>query len=97
MLRVERVEECVERERLRWFGHVMRQSEESELRQAMTSEIHGEKKRGRPKKTWLECVKSDLRKRNLSISSGDWSDRKRWKNHLRRADSRRRENEPENG
>ena len=94
---VESVEECIERERLRWFGHVMRRSDESELRQAMRFEIRGEKRKGRPKKTWVECVRNDMKKRNLPISCGDWRDRKKWRSHLRGADSRRRENEPENG
>lgn len=97
MMGVVSVEDCLERERLRWFGHVMRRSEESELTKAMRSDIQGDKKRGRPKKTWLECVRNDMKRRNIPISSGEWNDRRKWRSHLRGADSRQREHEPENG
>ena len=52
----------VSRERLKWFGHVMRSSEDEWISRCRNSEWRG---RGRSKKTWEECNKKDLRDRGL--------------------------------
>ena len=50
--------------RLRWFGHVMRSS--GEINRVRSRPIPGRKGPGRPKKTWDECVKQDLKVCDLS-------------------------------
>ena len=50
----------VRERRLRWFGHVMRSN--GEINRVRSRPVPGRKGPGRPKKTWEECVKQDLRK-----------------------------------
>ena len=45
--------------RLRWYGHVERS--EGPINSALNMEVLGVRGRGRPKKTWLETVKTDIR------------------------------------
>ena len=50
--------------RLRWFGHVMRSN--GEINRVRSRPVPGRKGPGRPKKTWEECVKQDLKVCGLS-------------------------------
>ena len=43
--------------RLRWYGHVMRRDQECVGRRVMEMELSGKKKRGRPKRRFLDIVK----------------------------------------
>ena len=43
--------------RLRWFGHVSRNTKS--INEAMKLDVVGHRGRGRPKKTWADCVKND--------------------------------------
>ena len=54
------VREC----RLRWFGHVMRSNDA--INRVRSRPVPGRKGPGRPKKTWDECVKQDLKVCGLS-------------------------------
>ena len=51
--------------RLRWYGHILRREEDHVGKQTMEMEVQGRRKRGRPKKRWIDCVKEDLRGRNI--------------------------------
>ena len=55
----------VQERRMRWYGHVMRRDEEYVGKRAMGIEVQGSR-RGRPKKSWADCVKDDLREKGLS-------------------------------
>ena len=48
--------------RLRWYGHVMRRDKEYVGRRAMKMELLGKRKRGRPKRRFLDVVKEDMGK-----------------------------------
>ena len=52
--------------RLRWYGHVMRRDEEYVGRRMMEMEIPGRRQRGRPKKRWKDCIREDMREKNLN-------------------------------
>ena len=52
---------------LRWLEHVERMNGESFTCRVRELTIAGNTRRGRPKKTWEETVKDDMRKRNLTI------------------------------
>ena len=54
----------VRERRLRWLGHVMHSN--SEINRVRSRPVPGRKGPGRPKKTWDECVKQDLKACGLS-------------------------------
>ena len=76
-LNIVEISEMVSREKLKWFGHVMRNSEDEWTSRCRNFECDGVRGRGRSKKTWEECSKKDLRDRGLKK---EWAlDRDRWK------------------
>jgi len=65
------------RERLRWYGHVLRKENNDWVNKCMQYEVEGVKPRGRPKKAWTEIVKKDCQARKLKRE--DAMDRNRWR------------------
>ena len=71
--------------RLRWFGHVERRPIEHPVRRVDQMENRqGGRGRGRPKKTWHEVVKGDLRVNDLTASMVH--DRAQWRSLIHVAD-----------
>jgi len=64
---VEKIEEFLRDQRLRWFGHVERMEEERVPVQAMKTAVDSSKK-GRPKKKWSEVLERDIKERGLQKS-----------------------------
>ena len=56
----------MKKSRLRWFGHVERKDDNDWVKRCMTWEVEGIRQRGRPKKTWWDCVKNDMESSGLS-------------------------------
>ena len=50
----------IKRGRLRWFGHIERKDDADWLKRCMKMECEGTRQRGRPRKTWWDCVKTDM-------------------------------------
>ena len=50
----------IREKRMAWFGHVYRRNEEDPLCRVKNVEASGRRPRGRPKKTWSNCVREDL-------------------------------------
>ena len=48
--------------RLKWYGHVMRRDQEYVGRKMMEMELPGKRKRGRPKRRFLDVAKEDMGK-----------------------------------
>ena len=46
----------LQRNRLRWYGHVLRKEDNDWVKKCMEYEVEGARSRGRPKKTWREIV-----------------------------------------
>ena len=46
---------------LKWYGHVMRRKEHYVGRSAMVMKVQGIRRRGRPKRIWLDKVKDDIK------------------------------------
>ena len=46
--------------RLRWYGYVMRKSDEDWMKKCMELRVEGRKPVGRPRRTWLESVEADM-------------------------------------
>ena len=50
----------LQRNRLRWYGHVLRKEDNDWVKKCMEYEVEGTRPRGRPKKTWREIVEKRL-------------------------------------
>jgi len=70
-----------QRNRLRWYGHVLQKKDNDWVKKCMEYEVEGARPRGRPKKTWREIVEKDCQVRGLN--SEDAMDRNRWRKHTR--------------
>jgi hypothetical protein len=56
------IEEKLVQHRLRWFGHVQRRPPEAPVRSGVLDRVGSVRRgRGRPKLTWEEAVKRDLK------------------------------------
>ena len=64
-------------------GHIERMNGESVISRVREMTIMGNMRRGRPKKTWEETVKADMRERNLMIE--DAHDRVKWRSCCRKS------------
>ena len=69
--------------RLRWYGHVKRATGTSGIKSAHDFTVEGTRGRGRPKMTWHEITKRDLKKWNLS--GVDPHDRPAWRSSVHAA------------
>ena len=68
--------DIIEKKRLQWYGHVKRMQEER-LPQLIMEWIPGERrKRGRPRKTWMDGVRAAMKRRHLE--EDHWLNRKEW-------------------
>ena len=56
----------VQESRLKWYGHVLRREEECVGKRVMVMEVPGKRRRGRPKRRWLDNIKNDLSETELS-------------------------------
>ena len=66
--------------RLRWYGHVERDT--GCIHDALYMEVPGTKPPGRPKKTWLQTVKKDIKDLRMSP---DASDRLSWRSKMKKS------------
>ena len=67
----------LQRNRMRWCGHVLRGGDDGWVKRCMEHRVEGPGQRGRPKKTWRGVVREDCRARRLSKE--DAVDRCRWR------------------
>ena len=51
---------------LKWYGHVLTREDECIGKRLMGMEVPGKRRRGRPKRRWLDSIKNDLSERELS-------------------------------
>jgi hypothetical protein len=72
------IEEKLVQHRLRWFGHIQRRPPEAPVHSGVISRVQNTRRgRGRPRFTWEEAVKIDLKAWNVSKELA--SDRSAWK------------------
>ena len=50
----------VQESRLKWYGHVLRREDEYVGKRVMAMEVPGKRRRGRPKRRWLDSIRNDL-------------------------------------
>ena len=79
--KVERLGTKMREGRLRWYGHVMRRDKEYLGRKMMEMELPGKRKRGRPKRRFLNLVKEDMRE--VGAKETDVEDRIVWRQIIR--------------
>ena len=68
------------RARLRWYGHVLRKTEDEGTRRALALVVPGKVGRGRPKLSWQKEVEKDMVR--VGLRRGDAKDRGRWRRGL---------------
>ena len=71
------IEEKLVQHRLRWFGYIQRRPQNAPVRSGITGRADNVKRgRGRPKLTWEEAVKRDMRDwgivKELVMDRGAW-------------------------
>ncbi|KAL6575540.1 hypothetical protein OROHE_000917 [Orobanche hederae] len=75
----------VRKGRLRWFGHVRRRQTSAPTRRVESLVVVGGRRRGRPRRTWEEQLRLDLKALNLSEAMT--VDRCSWRRQIRVVDS----------
>ena len=80
-VKVERLGMKMRQGRLRWYGHVMRKDQEYVGKKMMEMELPGKRRRGRPKRRFLDVVKEDVEE--FGAKETDVEDRKVWRTMIR--------------
>ena len=80
-VKVERSGMKIREGRLRWYGHVMRRDQEHVGRKMMEMELLGKRRRGRPKRRFVDVVKEDMGE--VGAKETDVEDRKIWRMMIR--------------
>ncbi|KAE8736173.1 putative Mechanosensitive ion channel domain-containing protein [Hibiscus syriacus] len=78
------VSENLREGRLRWFGHVLRRQPSDTVRRVESITVDGARRRGRPRRKWEDCLKTDLK--DLALTEDMTSDRKIWRLKIRVAE-----------
>ena len=76
------VKEDIQVKKWKWIGHTLRRPPTSIIRQALTWNPQGKRKKGRPKMTWRRAVQAEMEKAGTSWKQleKDAQDRLRWRN-----------------
>ena len=80
-VKVERLGIKMREGRMRWYGHVMRRDQEYVGRKMMEMKLPGKRRRGRPKRRFLDVVKEDMGE--VGAKEMDVEDRKMWRMMIR--------------
>src|SRR3989441_348481 len=75
-LGIESVDRVVSRDRLRWYGHVERKNADDWVYTCRILEVMDGIRKGRGKKTWIECVITDMKK--IGLRKEDAQNRPLW-------------------
>ena len=75
----------VQETRLKWYGHdVLRREDEYIGKRVVAMGVPGKRRRGRPKRRWLDSIRNDLSEKELSRE--DTQDRAKWRRLIRHID-----------
>ena len=70
--------------RLRWYGHLRRKDDGYIGRRMLRMELSGKRKRGRPKRRFMDVVKEDMAE--VEVTEEDTVDRRNWRKKIRCGD-----------
>ena len=73
---VEPITTVIRSGRLRWYGHVIMKNDEGWVKKCMEIRFEGRRLVGRPRRTWLESVETDMAE--LEVDREDVHDRMKW-------------------
>lgn len=78
------VTDRIQQRRLRYFGHVVRMKDGRYPKTAMYGGVHGKRRRGRPKKRWMDTIKEDCEALGLTIYQANTiaQERNTWRNTI---------------
>ena len=65
-MKVGEISKKVQESRWKWYGHILRREDEYVGKRVMAMEVPGKRRRGRPKRRWLDSIRNDLSERELS-------------------------------
>jgi hypothetical protein len=81
--KVDDIKHDMERNRLKWYGHVMRMADERMPKKMLEMKLRGRRQRGRPRTRWMDQVKREMDKRGKKWTQvqqdREWEDRDRWR------------------
>ena len=80
-VKVERLGMKMREGKLRWCGHVMRRDQEYVGRKMIEMELPGKRRRGRPKRRFLDVVKEDMKE--VGAKETDVEEKKVWRMMIR--------------
>jgi len=60
--KVKPVSKHMRKRRLQWYGHVLRRDSEEDIRYVTELKIVGKRKRGRPKRRWMDMIGDDMKR-----------------------------------
>ena len=81
LFKLQPIQETIRRNRLRWFGHVKRKKPEDGVKKEHDLVVDGKRSKGRPRKTWDEVIKTDMKSRGLTCDMAQ--NRAAWKAAIR--------------
>ena len=70
--KVGEISKKVQESRWKWYGHILRREEECVGKRVMGMEVPRKRRRGRPKRMWLDNIRNDLER---ELSGEDAQDR----------------------
>ena len=79
-LELEDIISVLQRNRLRWYGHVLQEEDNDWVKKCMEYEVEGTRPRGRPKKTWREIVEKYCRA--CGLKTEDAMCHSRWRKEI---------------
>jgi hypothetical protein len=66
-------------QRLKWFGHVKRKEVTNKTKATMDWQPEGKRPRGRPKKRWIDGIRQDLERLEITNREELVQDRGSWR------------------
>lgn len=66
-------------QRVRWLGHISRMPDNRHAKRMLEEGTGGKKKKGRPKKRWLDAVVADVKSAGVEDWKSSARDRDRWR------------------